>query len=194
MYLSIPPDFYGLENSILDITIKKAHKKSEILQLKHYLSKNISVASRSQKETRTHYTGGGVSTTSEYNWYTPTNLTKAKEAVHNYANLNFLLFLFDPTGLTLFRLLNCYNWFAVARPEKTWVELITSFFNLVLKKVANPVLYNKCIPSHKMQEEWLKEILSRNNLSTIVPEGQNAQSNYKTRQLQPQKHVQLEPG
>ena len=185
MYLSMPLDFYGLENSISDVTIKKAHKKSEILQLKHYLSENVSVASRSQKETRTHTTGGGVSTTLEYNWYAPTNLSQAKEAVFNFASLNFLLFPFDPTGLTLLRLLNRYEWFAVARSEKARVELITSFFNLVLKKVANAALNHKCVPSHKQQEEWLKEILARNNLSTTIPEGQNFQSSYNNSDFNP---------
>ena len=165
-YVSMPLDFLGMENAVADVTIKKLHKKTELLELKHFLTDNVSVASRAKRETRTH-NSEEVSTTMEFNWQTPTNLSQAREAVHNFANLNFMLFPFDPTGLVLLRLLNKYNWFSMARDEKTKVELIRSFFNLCMKKSAHAAMNNKCIPSSKNMEDWLKDILTKNNLSTV---------------------------
>ena len=176
-FLSMPLDFCGLENCISDVTIKKMHKKTEILTLKHFYSENVSVTSRSKKETRTHNSSGSVSTTMEYNWFAPTNLAQTREAVFNFASLNFYLYPFDPTGLTLLRILNRYDWMVMAKDEKARVELIKVFFDLVLKKSAHAALNNKCVPSHKQQEDWLKEILARNSLPTTVPEfAANAQA------------------
>ena len=135
-YVSMPLDFLGVENMVSDVTIKKMHKKTEVLELKLFYSENVNVASRSKKETRTQ-NSGKVSTTLEYNWHAPSTLSQSKEAVFNFVSLNFMLYPFDPSGINILRILNKYDWISAARDEKSRVELISSFFNLCQKKMAH---------------------------------------------------------
>ena len=169
IYLSMPLDFCGVENQVADVTIKKLHKKSEVLDLKMFLSENVSVNNKARRETRTHNPNGTTSSVTEFNWLTPTSFSQAKEAVFNFASLNFYLWPMDPSGLNLLRIYNKFEWFPTAKDEKTRGDLITGFFNLAMRKIAHAALNLKCVPSHKELEDMLKEILTKNNISTTPP-------------------------
>ena len=174
VFLSMPLDFSGMENCVSDVTIKKMHRRTEFLTLKEFVSENVSVSSRSRKETRTHNTTGSISTTTEFNWFPATNLSQAKEAVFNYSALSFYIWPADPSPIILLKLFNKYDWFPSARDEKTRVDIISAFFNMAMKKVALAAVNLKCVPSYRELEEWLKEILSRNNISAVAPVSSHA--------------------
>ena len=169
-YLSMDLEFAGCLNVVADKTLSEMHDRRNQMTLKKFLAENVSVASRPKVETKT-MEEGLTSTSYDLNWQKPTSLTQVMEGVHNYATVNHFLYPFCPMGLNLLRLLNKYQWLIVARSfdDKNRVDLIKTFFNLSLKKVANAANNGKPIPSFKELEELLKSTLSQSGYSTEIP-------------------------
>ena len=163
VYLDLPLEFCGADNVVADKTLKLMHDKSNELQLKHFLAENVTVSSKPQKEVRTYDNDGSINTSVDFNWVAPTTLSQTKEAVLNFASVNFFLYPFDPTGLMLIRLLSKYKWLEYIRQEKTKVELLNTFFNMIMRKNKSAATNNRCIVSFSAMEEILRSILTKNH-------------------------------
>ena len=173
VYISMEMDFTGSNNVIADRTIIDMHDRKNQLSLKMFLSENVSVANKPKVETRTQEGDGTTSTSYDLNWRKPSTLSAVQEAYHNYSSLSHWLWPFDPTPISLLRLMHKFKWLEVAENQsndsKLRVELVKTFFNQIMKKLAAAALNNKCVPSFKEMEDLLKSTLSQNGLSTEVP-------------------------
>ena len=170
-YLSMDLEFTGCQNLVADKTIMLMHDRRNQMSLKMFLSENVSVASRPKVETKT-MEEGSTSTSYDLNWKKPSSLSQVMEAIHNYASINHWLFPFCFNGLNILRLLNKYQWLIVARggfEDKNRVELVRTFFDLCMKKVANAANNSKPIPSYKELEDLLKSTLSQSGYSNEIP-------------------------
>ena len=173
IYLSMDLEFTGSHNCVSDRTIIEMHDRRNQMTLKKFLTENINVASKPKVETRTQEGDGSTSTSFDLNWVKPTSLSQVQEAVHNYCSIAHWLWPYDPTGLSFLRIMHKYQWLKTAESHqgdnKARIELIKTFFNLCMKKVANSALNGKCVPSYMEMEDLLKSTLSQNGLSTEIP-------------------------
>ena len=160
----------GCNNCVADSTIVDMHDRRNQLTLKKFLSENVSVANKPKVETRTQNEEGSTSTLYDFNWQKPTTLSQVQEAVHNFCSILHWLYPWDPSGLMLLRLMSKYRWIMAAQhDDKNRVELIKTYFNLVMKKLAASATNGKVIPSYKELEELLKTTLSQNGISSDLP-------------------------
>ena len=170
IYLSMDLEATGCHNALADRTISEMHDRRNQMTLKKFMTENVSVSSRPKVETKT-LEEGSTSTSIDLNWQKPTSLSQVMEAVHNYVGINHWLYPFCPNGLNILRLMNKYQWLIVARgnEDRNRVELVKTFFNLAMKKLANAANNNKPIASYKELEDLLKSTLSQSGYSTEIP-------------------------
>ena len=167
-YISMDLDFCGADDKVADATISNLHNRKKPLMLKHFLSQNVAVASRPKKEIR-KLEQEGITNTTDWNWFTPGDLSEVQEAIMNFASVNHYIWPLDCTGLSMLRLLTKYKWVSNCKNYKLRTEIITSFFNKIMRDNAVAAVNNSCIVSYKQMEKKLHDILSANGISTEVP-------------------------
>ena len=168
VFKNMPLKFFGGHNRIADITIAKAHDRTNALQLKHYLCENNNVSAKPKKEYRKLYESG-VSTITDDWWEAPTNLNSVQAAFDNYATLLFVLWPYDPTSIIFNNLLTTYKWVAAAPDLTLRLEIIKSYFNSVLKDNSGRAINDDPVMCYEEHETLFKSILARNGLRPEIP-------------------------
>ena len=102
-------EFTGTQNAVTDVTLKRMNDRSKALQIKHFFSGNLNVATK-KTEVREVTESGQVETSYDFAWTNPTNVNQLQEAMINYACCLHPLYPTDPTGLIMFRVMITYKW------------------------------------------------------------------------------------
>ena len=165
---SLNLEFLGCANLVADKTIINLHNRTVPLLLKHFSSENAGVASKPRREVR-RVDDDGYSVTTDLSWEVPLSLTAVQEAVSNFACINAVLWPLDPTGSIMQRLLMKYKWFTPANDAKTRIEVVTSYFNNILKRNANRAVNGEPVLSFDEHESVLKGLLQRFGLPGDPP-------------------------
>ena len=171
-YKNLPLQYSGTHNKVTLRTIQQMHDRTKVLSFKHFHSGNINVGSKPiQKIERRD--DAGISSSLDFNWEAPSNLSQVSDALLNYCTILLHLWPLDQTGLILLRLVNKYNYFPMANSLTERVNLVSTFFNTVLRENAARA-GSKAVPmDFAQQEETLKNILTSSGYSNIVPTGRN---------------------
>jgi len=171
-YKNLPLQYSGTHNKVTLRTIQQMHDRTKVLSFKHFHSGNINVGSKPiQKIERRD--DAGISSSLDFNWEAPSNLSQVSDALLNYCTILLHLWPLDQTGLIILRLVNKYNYFPMANSLTERVNLVSTFFNTVLRENAARA-GSKAVPmDFAQQEETLKNILTSSGYSSTVPTGRN---------------------
>ena len=164
-FISIDLEFTGTENKVAERSIKKLHDRSLLVELKNFTSENCAVAAKPRREVRR----ADSSSITDYDWITPTSIAQVQEGIINYITVNHALWPHDTTGFSMLRLLTRFKWFEYIDEIKTRINLVTAFFNAVMRKNRTAAANKGCILSYQQQSEVLKEVLSSNGISPEPP-------------------------
>ena len=187
MFKNLPLQFSGANNKLSPKTIQLLHDRTEILTFKMFHTGNVNVSSKPIKKVERREEDG-VHSTLDFNWEAPSSLSQVTDALHNYCSALQFLWPYDPTGIILMRIINKYNYFSAAQSLSERVQLISTFFNSVLRENAARASRKELIMSFAEQEECIKTVLSSAGLSNTVPAGRmvnSEQSRMKFQQNKP---------
>ena len=112
---------------------------------------------------------GAVANTIDYDWEDPGTMSQVTEAILNYATVNQQLWPYDVTATIMQRLLGRYKWLSSCNEQKTRVELISKFFDAVIRTNCLRAANKSVIMSYMEQELLLKEIMIKNNVRSEIP-------------------------
>ena len=168
IFKSIPLKASGSEHCLSDVTIEKLHDRTSNLDLKFFMSENISVSAKPMKKTE-RFDEDGLATITELNWENASNISQATEAIISYGAALQQLWPQDHTAWALLRLFNKYKWLVHIQPGKTRVMLVAAIFNRIMKKNALQAANKDAPIDYDEMERLLKTILTRNNQRCEVP-------------------------
>jgi len=173
IFKNLPLQFSGANNKISPKTIQLLHDRTEILTFKMFHTGNVNVASKPIKRVEKREEDG-VHSTLDFNWEAPTSLSQVTDALHNYCSALQFLWPYDPTGIILMRVINKYNFFSAAHSLAERVQLISTFFNAVLRENAARASRKELVMSFLEQEEYIKSVLTSAGLNNAVPTGRSS--------------------
>jgi len=179
-FKNLPLLFSGSQNKITQKTISALHDRTKTCAFKMFHSGNINVAGKPIKKIE-HRAEDGVYSTIDFAWKAPTTLGQVTDALLNYCTCLMMLWPYDQTGLILLRVINKYNYLSTAPSLQERVNLITTFFNTVLRENSNRAGRKELVMSFKEQEDCLQTILSSAGYSNAVPAGRNHVPDSKSR-------------
>lgn len=172
IFKNLPLQFSGANNKISPKTIQLLHDRTEILTFKMFHTGNVNVSSKPIKRVEKREEDG-VHSTLDFNWEAPTSLSQVTDALHNYCSVLQFLWPYDPTGIILMRIINKYNFFSAAHSLSERVNLVSTFFNAVLRENAARASRKELIMSFSEQEECIKSVLTSAGLNNSVPAGRS---------------------
>ena len=167
-YKNLPLAFVGCENAVANRTISALHDRTTPVTLRQFLSENANISNKPKMQI-SRMEAGAVANTIDYNWEDPGNLTQVTEAILNYASVNQQLWPYDVTATVMLRLLGRYKWVSSCGEQKVRVDIITRFFDAVMRTNSLRAANKTVIMSYTEQENLLKEILTKNNVRSEVP-------------------------
>ena len=169
-YKNLPLQYSGTHNKVTLRTIQLMHDRTKVLSFKQFHTGNINVGSKPIQKIEKR-DDAGISSSLDFNWESPTNLSQVSDALLNYCTILLHLWPLDQTGLIILRLVNKYNYFPCANSLTERVNLVTTFFNTVLRENAARA-GRKAVPmDFKEQEDALKNILTSSGFNSNVPTG-----------------------
>ena len=171
-FKNLPLLFSGSQNKNTQKTIAALHDRTKTCSFKMFHSGNINVAGKPIKKFE-HRAEDGVYSTIDFAWESPTTLGQVTDALLNYATCLMMLWPYDQTGLILFRVINKYNYMSCAPSLQERVNLITTFFNTILRENSSRAGRRELVMSFAEQEDCLKTILTSAGYSSVVPAGRN---------------------
>lgn len=195
IFKNLPLLFSGANNKISPKTIQLMHDRAEILTFKMFHTGNVNVSSKPIKRVEKREEDG-VHSTLDFNWEAPTSLSQVTDALHNYCSALQFLWPYDPTGLILMRIINKYNFFSAAHSLTERVNLVSTFFNAVLRENAARASRKELIMSFAEQEDCIKSVLTSAGLKNSVPAGRmfnNDQQKVKFQQTRPNYNSSVPP-
>ena len=172
VFKNLPLQFSGANNKLAPKTIQLMHDRTEITTFKMFHTGNVNVSSKPIKRVEKREEDG-VHSTLDFNWEAPSSLSQVSDALLNYCSALMFLWPYDQTGLILMRVINKYNYCAVAPSLTERVNLISSFFNCVLRENAARASRKEVIMNFNEHEETMKSVLTTAGLSNTVPAGRN---------------------
>ena len=182
VFKNMSMDFTGRQNSVAEKTIANLHNRAFALTLKHFNSDNVTVSSKPKKSIN-NFNEQGMTSIFDFCWDEPSTMLNIQESILNYCFLNHNLWPLDPTGLQILGVLTKFRWLAHASDMKTRTEIITSFFDSVLRINAIRATNRECILSAEEQENTLKRVLIKHGMKPEVPiqekKPQNSSSNFQ---------------
>ena len=171
-YKSLPLQYSGSHNKVTQRTIQQMHDRTKCLAFKHFHSGNINVGAKPIQKIEKREENG-VFSSLDFNWEAPVNLAQVSDALLNYACILNQLWPYDQTALIILRLVNKFNFFSCANSLSERVNLVSSFFNTVLRENATRAGRKGVPMSFAEQEEALKTMLTTSGYSSTVPTGRN---------------------
>ena len=169
-YKNLPLQYSGTHNKVTLRTIQQMHDRTKVLSFKQFHSGNINVGSKPIQKIEKR-DEAGITSSLEFNWEAPTNLSQVSDALLNYCTILLHLWPLDQTGLIILRLVNKYNYFPCANSLTERVNLVSTFFNTILRENAARAGRRAVPMNFKEQEETLKNILTSSGFSSAVPRG-----------------------
>lgn len=157
-FKALPFDFVGGSRKVSSKVIGWAHDRTHVLELKHFSSSNLGVASRPRRELR-RQDEDGAATLFDLDWEVPDTLSKFREALDNFTAVYFMLWPLDSTGISMARLMNVYNYCSNAENSTKRLSILRSWFNDALRSNAERAVNEECILSYSELEAILKETL-----------------------------------
>ena len=182
-YKALPLDTLGADRAVSTKVIGWAHDRTHVLNLKHFASENLSVASKPMKSFQRHDEDGS-STLTDLSWESPDTTHKIQEAFLNYSAIMFNLWPYDHTGISMQRLMHRYKWCSSAADNSKRLHILKSFFDDTLRINAERAVNETCILSYSEQEALLKDIMLHNGTRPEIPLFQpyNQQNNFQQKQ------------
>ena len=168
IFKNMSMDFTGRQNCVAEKTIANLHNRTLALNLKHFNSDNVTVSSK-PKKTINNFSEQGMTSIFDFCWDEPSTMLQIQDSILNYCFLNHNLWPLDPTGLQIIGCLTKYRWIAHAPEMKTRTEIITTFFDNVMRINAIRATNRECILSAEEQEETLKRVLIKHGMRPEVP-------------------------
>jgi len=162
--------FSGSHNKVTTKTIQAMHDRTKCLTFKMFHTGNINVGSKPIQKVEKR-DDSGIYSSLDYCWESPTSLSQVSDALLNYSTILMHLWPLDQTGLILQRVINKYNHCSVASTLTERVNLISTFFNTVLRENAARAGRKEVIMSFQEQEDCLKNVLTSAGFSNAVPAG-----------------------
>ena len=169
-YKNLPLQYSGTHNKVTLRTIQQMHDRTKVLSFKQFHSGNINVGSQPLQKLEKR-DEAGITSSLDFNWEAPTNLSQVSDALLNYCTILLHLWPLDQTGLIILRLVNKYNYFPCANSLTERVNLVSTFFNTILRENAARAGRRAVPMDFKEQEETLKNILTSSGFSSAVPTG-----------------------
>ena len=160
--------FYGVSGKVADKVIVSMHDRAVPLQAKHFLSENATVAAKPRKEIK-KLDDEGISSTIDFSWESPTHLSQLEEAVNNYMFLLWQIWPLDPTAMIMNYLLTTYKWLSAAGDWKVRKDIVTAYFNTVLRINAGRATNKQVVLSHSEHEQILKDCMIKQNVRPEIP-------------------------
>ena len=167
-YRNMELEFFGFNGRVADRTIVSLHDRAVPLQIKHFLSENCSVTSKPRKEIK-RLEEEGLSSTIDFSWENPNNLTQIQEGFNNYKFLLYLIWPADPTGMIMHNVLSTYKWAAGAGDQRTRQSIVTSYFNTALRDNASRATNKQLVMSVKEHERIFKDCMIKMNVRPEIP-------------------------
>ena len=127
------------------------------------ISDNVSSA-RPMKEIR-RADEDGICTITDSQWENPASLFAVQDAVANYAILLHHLWPLDQSALILNKVLVKYRWLSQADNMKVRADMISQFFNGVLRANSRRAANKEATLSFAEQEAIMKSTLAKHGLS-----------------------------
>ena len=162
IYKNIRFEFSGAENNLNDRTISSAHDRCVALQLKHFYGDNVSSA-RPLKEIR-RQDEDGVCTITDNQWESPATLQGVQDAIANYGILLHHLWPLDMTALVINKILVKHRWLAQSDSMKTRIDIITLFFNAVLRANSRRAANKEAPLDYSEQDDIMRSTMARYGL------------------------------
>ena len=167
-YRNMELEFFGFNGRVADRTIVSLHDRAVPLQIKHFLSENCSVTSKPRKEIK-RLEEEGLSSTIDFSWENPSNMTQIQEGFNNYKFLLYLIWPTDPTGMIMHNVLSTYKWAAGAGDQRTRQTIVTSYFNTALRDNAGRATNKQLVMSFKEHERIFKDCMIKMNVRPEIP-------------------------
>lgn len=115
----------------------------------------------------------GVCTILDNQWENPASLYAIQDAIANYGVLLHHLWPLDMSFHIMNKVLVKYRWVALADSMKTRVEVISQFFNSVLRANSRRAANKEAVLSFSEQETIMKSSMTKNGLTPeFVIQGQ----------------------
>ena len=160
--------FYGVNGKVADKVIVSMHDRAVPLQVKHFLTENAAVAAKPRKEIK-RLDEEGLSSTIDFSWENPTHLAQLEEALFNYMFLLWQIWPLDPTAMIMNNLLTTYKWMSGVADWKIRQNIVTAYFNTVLRLNAGRATNKQVVLSHNDHEGILKDCMVKHNIRPEVP-------------------------
>ena len=183
VYKNMSMEFTGRQNCVAEKTIANLHNRTLALSLKHFSSDNVTVSSKPKKSINS-YSEQGMTSIFDFCWDEPTTMLQIQDSILNFCFLLHNIWPLDPSGLQILGCLTKYRWIAHAADMKTRTEIITAFFDSVLRVNAIKATNRECILSAQEQEDILKRVLIKHGMRPEVPIQERAKPNNSTPQAQ----------
>ena len=167
-YRNMELEFFGFNGRVADRTIVSLHDRAVPLQIKHFLSENCSVTSKPRKEIK-RLEEEGLSSTIDFSWENPSNMTQIQEGFNNYKFLLYLIWPTDPTGMIMHNVLSTYKWAAGAGDQRTRQTIVTNYFNTALRDNAGRATNKQLVMSFKEHERIFKDCMIQMNVGPEIP-------------------------
>ena len=168
VFKNMSMEFTGRQNCVAEKTVANMHNRTLALNLKHFNSDNVTVSSRPRK-TFNSFSEQGVTSLFDFSWEEPSTMLQLQDSILNYCFLLHNMWPYDTTGLQILGCLTKYRWIAHAPDMKTRIDIITAFFDSVLRVNAIRATNKECILSAQEQEDTLKRVLMKNGMRPEVP-------------------------
>lgn len=168
VYKNMSLEFSGRQNCVAEKTIANLHNRTLALTLKHFNSDNVTVSSKPKKSISS-YTEQGMTSVFDFCWDEPSTMLQIQDSILNYCFLLHNLWPYDTTGLQILGCLTKYRWIAHAPDMKSRTQIITAFFDTVLRINAIRATNKECIMSAQEQEDTLKRVLIKHGMKPEVP-------------------------
>ena len=167
-FKALPLDFIGCERKVSTKVISWCHDRTHVLELKHFSSANKAISSKPMKEFRRQDEDGAV-TLCDLAWETPDSVNKFREAVDNFIGIYYFLWPYDPTGISMARLLNTYDYCSSVENHNKRISILKNWFNDALRINAERAINDCCIQSYQELEALLKQSMTSNGIRPELP-------------------------
>lgn len=127
-FRNISLEFSGCANEVSHKAILLLHDRRNPVELKHFLTENLNVASKPIKLSQ-RKEDSFISST-DYAWDEASSMRQVLNGIENYRSCLHHLWPIDQTGDIVGKLLLKYRHISVATEKKTKVAVITSYFKL----------------------------------------------------------------
>ena len=166
--LDLPLEFVGCANNIASKTLSHLHDRSYPLQLRMLSPDNVNINTRAKKRIE-RMEGGELTTLNDYWWTEVDAVKRAQDCILNYCSLLQILWPQDPTGIMMMRILHKYGWIATTQDEGKRVQVISAFFDCIVKENCYRAVNGKPVLKAEEMEARLKLTLSNFGLKDDLP-------------------------